>query len=371
MDTLAGAVRQCGEQLLGIVDEVCGACGKTCCHQGTMMGSADIRRLYKGMLFDPLVRARLEAGLRERGRELRLEHEAIEQITGILERAQGADRATDLAVIRERLAEWRLFCDRLESGEELNLDSLAFLLRFSAIRANVLRVLRDFPGALEALSAHAALQGLVQAGRRRMLPPPCLFLGSGGCLAGEWKPAKCANFFCAGAPNLLAQITQEMSFEAFVQANFRAMTGHEVLRYVELELWLGREFVEPKVLVSPNPALRQALDNALSITFMAVEHRQERGPFMWSTAEAHARLSALPEKMAYVVEAEEVSGDALYELAVALDRLRVDGTPPAFYVLAERLSEKSFFPHPLWSDQMMTQPLGFMDLIAIDFTADE
>jgi|LSQX01.1.fsa_nt_gb hypothetical protein len=370
VDVLAGSVRQCNQQLLDIVEAVCGACGKTCCHQGTMMGSTDLRRLYKGILFDPLARARLESGLQERGAEMRVEQEAIEQIVGILERSQGTDRQSDLAVLRERLTEWRLFCDRLQSGEELTLDGLTFLLRFSAIRANVLRVLREFPGALEALASHVSLQGL-HTGRGRMAPPSCLFLGAGGCLAGDWKPAKCANFYCAGQPNLLAEIAREMSFEEFVRANFRALTPDETLRYLELELFLGREFVEPKIVLQPNTALRQALDKALSISFTVVEHRKEPGAFMWSTAEVHARLGALPEGVAYVVETGEVSGEALYELAVALDRLRVEQTPPAFYLLAESLTIRSFFPHPLWTDQIMTQPLGFLDLIAVDIAADE
>jgi hypothetical protein len=323
------------------------------------------------MLFDPTVRVRLEVGLRERSRELRVELQAIEQITAILERAEGAERRTDLTVLRERLAEWEVFCDRLDSHEELTLDSLTFLLRFSAIRANVLRVLRDFPGAVEALSCHSALQGLMHAGTQRMAPPACLFLGAAGCLAGEWKPAKCANFFCAGQPNLLAEVSSEMDFEEFVQASFRTLTPHDTLRYVELELWLGREFIEPKIIVQPNGALRQGLDKALGIIFNMVERRKEAGPFMWSAAEAYARLNVLPEHTAYVMEADEISGGALYELAVALDRLRVQGTPRAFYLLADRLAEKSFLPHPLWTDQMMSQPLGFLDLFVVDFTSDE
>ena len=366
MNVLAGSVNQRRQQLLEVVDRVCGDCGKTCCHQGTMMGSADLRRLYKGLMLDPRLRARLETGLCRRGVELRTELEAMEQVTAILARGDGGERQSELALLRDRLGEWRRFCDRLESHEEWTLDSLGLLLRFSAIRANVLRVLREFPGALEALSAHAALEGLIHAGGRRMAPPPCLFLGAEGCLAEGWKPAKCANFFCAGEPNLLAEITAEMSFEDFVRANFRTLTPHEVLRYLELELSLGRDFLEPKVLIQPNAGLVEALDKLLRNEFIAVEKRKEAGPFMWSTAEAYGRLSKMPATVAYVMEADEVSGGGLYELAVALDRLRVEGTPPAFYLLAERLSQSSFLPHPLWADQMMSQPLGFLDLIVTE-----
>lgn len=366
MDALAELVNQRRQQLLDVVERVCGACGKTCCHQGTMMGSTDLRRLHKGLQLDPRLRARLGAGLRQRGGELRTELEAMEQIARLLERADSGEKGAELELLRERLDEWRRFCDRLESPEEWTFEGLGLLLRFSAIRANVLRVLREFPGAVEALANHAALGGLLHAGGRRMAPPACLFLGTEGCLAEGWKPAKCANFFCAGEPNLLAEITAEMGFEDFVRANFRTMSPNEVLSYVELELALGREFLEPKVLIQPNAGLAEALDRLLRLQFVAVESRREAGPFMWSTAEAYGRLCKLPPTVAYVVEADEVSGGGLYELAVALDRLRVEGTPPAFYLRAERLSESSFLPHPLWADQMMSQPLGFLDLIVVE-----
>lgn len=366
MSALVASVKEAGERLAQIIERVCGSCGNACCHQGTMMGSADLRRLYKGMLLEPELAATVEGGLRRRGRDLREELAALEQVTEILRSTLPAERRRDLILLEEQLAGWRDFCDRLDRPGPLTMERLNYLLRFSAIRANTLRVLREFPGAVEALSARALRPPAFHANGRRMTAPHCLFLLSEGCLAGPWKPAKCANFYCAGEPNVLEEVAREMPFEEFVLANFRSMTPDQVLRYVEIELALGREFVEPKIIVEPNTALREALVAALRGHFAAVEIRSEPAPFMWSTTEAQTRLEALPAQVAYVIETEATDGGALYEIAVALDRLRAAGKPPAFYLLVGHLGEHSFFPHPMWSDRMMSQPLGFLDLIAVE-----
>lgn len=368
MATLHSSVKQDAARLEAIIQRVCGACGNACCHQGTMMGSADLRRLYKGILLEPEVGARLQDGLRNRAPELRRELAVVEAVARAIADSPLPDQQTELALLKERLADWRDFCDRLEQPVELTRSGLSFLLRFSAIRANALRVLREFPGAAEALTKRGGEGASFLPGGRRLSAPRCLFLGSQGCLAGVWKPAKCANFFCTGQPNLLEKIAHEMNFEEFVRGNFRAFTPDQVLRYVEIELDLGREFVEPKIIVEPNRALREGLLSALQQHFTAVEVKAESGPFMWAIAEAHTRLSALPPTVAYVIETEQIDGGALYELAVALDRLRIAGTPPAFYLLAQRLTERSFIPHPLWADQEISQPLGFLDLLAVQIT---
>ncbi|HEY3396522.1 MAG TPA: hypothetical protein VGM19_02585 [Armatimonadota bacterium] len=366
MDTLAQSVREAAGRLATIIEQICGGCGNACCHQGTMMGSADLRRLYKGMHLDAALRARVTTGLRTRGRELREELAALEQVAEVLQRTVTAEQRPELGVLGERLEEWRDFCDHLDTFDPLDLDSLSYLLRFSAIRSNALRLLRGFPGAVEAVAARTSPAACFRADGRRLSAPRCLFHVADGCLAGVWKPAKCANFFCAGEPNVLAEVAREMPFDDFVQANFVPLSPDQVLRHVELELRLGREFVDPKVIIAPNTALRQALLAALREHFLAVEVKQDAGPFMWSTGEAEIKLGALPPNVAYVIEAESVDGGALYELAVALDRLRVAGTPPAFYLLAKTLSGPTFMPHPMWTDRLMSQPLGFLDLIAVE-----
>jgi hypothetical protein len=393
MPTLATSAREAAAQLEAVIQRVCGACGNACCHQGTMMGSADARRLYKGLLLEPALASRVEQGLAARARELREELAAVVQVAEILEGSAGLDRRPQLEALRRRLEEWRDFCDRLERPGPVTMERLQDALRFSAIRANALRALREFPGAVEALTAaeptplppsrggrgesiptplppslsgRGAKRPFFRENGRRLSAPRCLFHAADGCLAGPWKPAKCANFFCTGAPNVLEAIAQEMAFDDFVRANCAVMTPDQVLRYVETELRLGRDFVEPKIILEPNTALREALLAALRGHFDAVETRVEENNFMWSTEEAHTRLGALPPNVAYVVETDLIDGGALYELAVALDRLRVAGTPPAFYLLAQRLAPRSFLPHPMWADRIMSQPLGFLDLIVVE-----
>lgn len=366
MASLASTIREAEAQLQAVILRVCGACGNACCHQGTMMGSADARRLYKGLLLDARLAARVEAGLQERAAELREELTAVVQVAEVLESSAGPERRPQLEALRQRLQEWREFCDRLEQPGPITMVRLGDILRYSAIRSNALRALREFPGAVEALSAQASAHPSFRPNGRRMSAPRCLFHTTDGCLAGQWKPAKCANFFCAGEPNVLEAVAQEMPFDQFVRANFTVMTPDQVLRYVELELRLGREYVEPKIILEPNTALREALLAALRESFDAVEVREEGSSFMWSTGEAHTKLGALPPNVAYVVETDQIDGGALYELAVALDRLRVAGTPPAFYLLAKRLADRTFLDHPMWADRMMSQPLGFVDLIAVE-----
>ena len=366
MTTIASSIRESAAQLESVILRVCGACGKACCHQGTMMGSADARRLYKGLQLEPAVAGRVEAGLQARAGELREELAAVAQVADILEDSAGTERRPQLETLRARLQDWQDFCERLERPGPVTMDRLHDVLRFTAIRANALRALREFPGAVEALGARASAHPSFRANGRRMSAPRCLFHGEEGCLAGVWKPAKCANFYCAGEPNVLEAIAAELPFDDFVRANFTVMTPDQVLRYVETELRLGREFVEPKIVVGANTGLREALLAALRGSFDAVEVRAEGNTFMWSTGEAHVKLGALPPNVAYMVETDQIDGGALYELAVALDRLRIEGTAPAFYLLAKTLGAKTFLAHPMWADRMMSQPLGFLDLIAVE-----
>lgn len=378
MPTLATSVREAAARLEAVIRRVCGACGNACCHQGTMMGRADAQRLYKGLLLEPGLAARVEEGLAGRAGELRAELAAVAQVAEILRRSSGPERRPPLEALDEALQEWQDFCDLLERPGPLTQERLHEVLRFPAIRANALRALREFPGAVEALAAQdprawpasgagpRAPQPFFRENGRRMSAPRCLFHAPAGCLAEAWKPAKCANFFCAGDPNVLEAVAQEMGFEDFVRANFAVLSPDQVLRYVETELRLGRQYVEPKIILEPNTALREALPTLLRGGFAAVETRVEESNFMWSTEEAHTRLGALPPNVAYLVETDQIDGGALYELAVALDRLRIEGTPPAFYLIARRLADRSFLPHPMWADRMMSQPLGFLDLIAVE-----
>ncbi len=363
LTTLAEAVRAASQKLDGIIDRVCGACGNSCCHQGTMMGSQDLLRLHKGILLEEGREQVLREGLKRRAAELRADLAALEQVAAQLP-PKCEEQQKKLAV---HLEAWRQFCDFLESDFEIGRESFSYLQRFSAIRANALRVIQSLPGGTETLIKVALQIGAsFRLTGRRIAPPWCLFHADGGCLAGHWKPAKCANFFCTSEPNVLAEIGKAMSFEEFVLSNFRVVTEEELLRAVEVELELGREYVAPKIVVGASDELVGRIQAALGAALEFVEVKREDSPFMLSSREAYTLLDNIPEKMAYIRIHRSVDGGALYELAVSLDRLRIEGKALPFYLFADQLNPPTVLTHPLWADGVMTQPLGALDLYAVE-----
>ncbi len=366
MSKLTETVDELAEKLEGIIDRVCSACGNSCCHQGTMMGSQDLLRLHKGMLLEAGREQIVRAGLRRRSAELRVDLAALEQTAGQLAEALPDSQHPELDRLARHLAGWREFCDFLESDFALNRENLRFLLRFSGIRANALRVVQRLPEGRDRLADVAASSGAsFRLTRARIAPHRCLFHVD-GCLAGSWKPVKCASFFCTTEPNVLAEIGKDMTFEAFVLANFRAATEEQVLRAIELELELGREYIAPKIVVGSSDELVSKVEAALKAEFKFAEVRREETPFMLSSREAYALLDNLPDYMAYVRTSRSVDGGALYELAVALDWLRIAGKPMPFYLFAAALSPPTALTHPLWADGTMSQPLGGLELYALE-----
>ncbi len=81
---LGEAVKAASQKLDGIIDRVCGACGNSCCHQGTMMGSQDLLRLHKGILLEEGREQILREGLKRRAAELRADLAALEQVAAQL-----------------------------------------------------------------------------------------------------------------------------------------------------------------------------------------------------------------------------------------------------------------------------------------------
>jgi len=360
--TLADAVKAASEKLEGIINRVCGACGNSCCHQGTMMGSRDLLRLHKGILLEEGREQILRTGLKRRAAELRTDLAALEQVAAQLP-AEHKEEWDKLCV---HLEAWQEFCDFLESDFAINQQNLRFLQRFSAIRANALRVIQALPGGTQMLIEAARKVGAsFRLTGRRIAPPWCLFHADGGCLAGYWKPAKCANFFCTSEPNVLAEIGKVMDFEEFVLGNFRVVTEEGLLRAVEVELELGREYIAPKIVVGASDELVGRIQAAVGAALAFVEVKREDSPFMLSTREAYTLLDNVPEKMAYVRIHRSVDGGALYELAVSLDRLRIEGKALPFYLFADQLNPPTVLTHPLWADGVMTQPLGALDLYAV------
>ncbi len=362
---LAASVKTARETLEAIIDRVCGACGNKCCHQGTMMGSHDLRRLQKGLLIEEGREQILRDGLRRRSAEVRRDLQAIESVVQWLQQTLPADREPELHLLQERLEQWQNFCDFLDSDFEITSENLRYLICFSAIRHNALRLLREFPDAQSKLIAVAQQQGASFRGTgRRIAAPRCLF-DMNGCLAGPWKPAKCANFFCAGEPNVLREIAREMSFDEFVLGNFQVATEQELFTAIALEPQLGPDYVAPKIAVGSSDNLIKRVTELLDSAYELVEVKREKSGFMLSTAEAHTLLQALPDNMAYVIVAESIGSGALYELGVALDRLRAVGTALPFYLFAAEFSQPAALSHPLWADEVMSQPLGAIDLYVV------
>ena len=367
MATLATSVKTARDTLEAIVHRTCGACGNKCCHQGTMMGSQDLRRLEVGLALEEGREQKLRDGLRQRSVELRVDLRALEEVAELLRDSLPAEREAELDLLKERLEEWREFCEFIESDFEITHSDLSYLLRFSAIRHNALRLLREFPEAQTTLLRLASEGGAsFRASGRRLAAPRCLF-DVDGCLAGSWKPAKCANFFCAGEPNVLREIASQMSFDDFVLANCQPTSVQKVLKAIALEHSLGPKYVAPKLVVGAGQELIDAVSELLDSVCGMVEVKQ-RGDahFMLATAEAHTLLKALPADMAYVLIHKSVDSAALYELGVALDRLRVAGAALPFYLFAEEFRQPAVLPHPLWVDEVMSQPLGAVDLQVIE-----
>ncbi len=367
MNPLAASVKTARQTLEEIIDRVCGACGNKCCHQGTMMGSQDLLRLEKGLRLEEGREQIVREGLRRRSAELRVDLATINNVVEWIGQTLSAQREPELQVLRERSETWRDFCDFLESDFAMTRDNLRYLLRFSAIRHNVLRLVREFPNAQDRLIEMAEQQGAsFRASGRRIAAPRCLF-DMDGCLAGPWKPAKCANFFCAGEPNVLREIAGEMSFDEFVLGNCQVSSTEKIVKAITVELELGRQYVAPKIVVGASQDLIDSTIGLLDSAYDAVEvKRQEATDFMLASAEAHTILNALPEDMAYIVVCNGVGSGALYELGVALDKLRVTGCALPFYLFAGEFDQPSALPHPLWADEVMSQPLGAVDLYVVE-----
>lgn len=349
-----------------IVDRVCSACANSCCHQGTMMGTRDVLRLVKGMVLDPGREALVREGLRERAQELRSDLETLQGVRALLAVASD-EHGSDLAALDASLVQWEELCGALESAWTADVDSLRRMLRFAGIWAMTQQALRAFPGAYAALSTLARPGSSFRFRGRRLAPPRCLFHSlECGCLAGRWKPGKCANFFCAGEPNVLRELRQELGFEDFVLSNATLVAPEAALETVRLELRLGREYVEPKVFVGLDQEYQRALRDLLAANYeRIVEPLPAGGRFVQSVAEIEAVLGRLTPTDCCFIEAAVTDGFALYELAVALDRRRATGEAVALVVSAGALSPLSALAHPLWADAEMSQPLGVLDLYVV------
>lgn len=365
-DELVRRIREASERRQQVIDAVCGACENKCCEQMTMMGTQDLRRLLRGMLLDAEFESFVRAGLRRVADNLENDLRVVRQVTELLAAAQGAQQPGDLAELRTNVEEWERFVAWLRSDFELTLPELRRLLMFSAIRSNTLNALTRFRGALGALVNLSGGQASFRFHGRRIAPPPCLFyLEDLGCICRDAKPAKCANFFCAGVPNLLAELRGALSFDEFVLANVALASVEDIAAMMRLERRLGPQFVLPKIVLGVSDEQTEELVAAVGRAGESTRVRHLERPGIRSAAEVEEALKAIPAGTGLVEVFPALDGNTLYELALALDRMRLRDEHPSYTLLAGELIPTPA-AHPLWDDQMMAQPLGALDLFAIE-----
>lgn len=367
MNELADRAAQAHEKLTGIVDRVCGQCGNSCCHQGTMMGTHDARRLVRGMHLEEGRETAVREGLRNRAEQLRADLETLRGVAALLQQSAMADERK-LAELSKLLDDWEQLCEYLEGPWAPTAEGLHRMLRFAGVWALTLRAVGAFPG------GHAALSTLAKEGSgfrfrgRRLAPPRCLFHDlQAGCVAGRWKPGKCANFFCSGEPNLLRELRQGMSFDEFVLGNAEVVSADHALDLVRGELSLGREFAEPKVFIGLPEEHTEQLGGVLTGAYGAVDRSVETPEsFTRSVFEWEKWLERVDPDHPVLVEFSSVNGPGLYELAIAVDMPRARGEAVPLVVAAHGYASAGPVAHPLWADEEMGQPLGVLDLYVID-----
>lgn len=348
-----------------VILSVCGACENTCCQQMTMMGSQDLRRLVKAMMLRESFAARVREGLLQVADGLAADLRVLEQVADLLEQSSGSEMPEALAELRAGIEQWSDFVQWLRSDFPPDFEEMRRLLLFSGIRSNTLNALAKFPAGLGALVNLSGSEASFEFRGRRIAPPPCLFyLEESGCICAEAKPAKCANFFCAGVPNLLEKLREELGFDDFVLANFTAVSLGEVLEMVALERELGPAYVEPKIVVGIGDEGIEEIASSLDAAGDTV--RLERLPRagLRSAAEVEQQLQSIDDGEARIEVFPAVDGNSLYELALALDRLRLRDEHPGYLMAAQELLPTPV-AHPLWDDRMMAQPLGVLDLFVL------
>lgn len=331
-----------------------------------MMGSHDLLRLIKGMLLEEGRQDKVRRGLQERAREMRADIATIRRVKELLTSSSLAS-PTDLAELECLLGEWESVATLMEGQFAPREENLHALVRFAGVRAVTLRLLARIPGGHGALANFASEGSSFRFRGRRLAPPRCVFHSAdGGCLAGRWKPGKCANFFCAGEPNVLKELRARLSFDEFVLSSLCPVTAEQALQAVDLELRLGRKYIEPKILVGLNTRDWTLLEGRLGGHFAHVlTPPPVEGRYLQSRTEIEGLLAPMHEDEALLVRCAEVDGAGLYELAIALDPHRQEGEAVAFYLVADTIATPSALAHPLWTDAEMSQPLGALDLYLI------
>jgi len=363
-NALADTVTAAVEKFEAIRDRVCGACEYSCCHTGTMVGRHGIRRAAKGAELKPEVQDALRDAMRARAEELAADLDTIRQVTQLMEVGLAEDMEMELKALQRLTEDWAEFTEFLASDFEFTPENLLRVTAFTAIRANLLRQIGSFAGGHAALARFSGPGGSFQFRRRRLAPPRCMFHHD-GCVLGRYKPIKCANFFCNNEPNLLEECQQAMSFDEFVLSNMYVEPFEFTRRVIEQSSVLGRDYWEPFIAVTANDVQGDELASLVHLREGHVEVFKEPDSYFPSTEEVLRTIVATGRENTVLIRAATIGGPALYELAVALQRAHNDGILGGFFLIANGFAPSAFMPHPMWTDRMMSQPLGSLDIFAI------
>lgn len=362
---LVEKVEEARRRRQAVIEVVCGACENKCCKQMTMMGTQDLRRLIKVMRLKPDFEASVRDGLRRVAGNLEADLEVLRQVTELLSASRAEDQADDLGELRGNVEGWADFVGWLRSDFSLDFDEMRRLLHFSAIRSNTLNTLARFPGGLGALVNMSGDAASFEFSGQRIAPPACLFyLEDTGCICAEAKPAKCANFFCAGVPNLLEELRKTLSFDDFVLANFAIEDMSYIVDMMRLERELGEQYIDPKIVLGASDRQIDRLADTMRDSGEEVRLRRIERPGLRSAAEVQQQLGQIPSGVGLIEVYPGIDGNTLYELALALDRIRLRDEHPSFALAARELLSTPA-AHPLWDDRMMAQPLGALDLFVV------
>ncbi|MBC7287746.1 MAG: hypothetical protein H5T86_06820 [Armatimonadetes bacterium] len=358
---LEQAIAEARAKLEGVIQRVCGACERSCCHQGTMMGSQDLRRLIRGLQIEPALAARLREGLRERAAEVWADVEVAQRVLELM-RSAALGSSQDLAAAEEALERLRDLAELMSSDFPLDYEHLARLLFHTALRHNVIRAFRVLPGGEAALTRFAGQGSSFRYRGRRMAPPRCIFHSLAlGCLAGRWKPAKCANFFCPADPGVLDALRAEMDFDAFVLANMELVGLSRLKEILASMIELGPDYWEPVVVLGMSGPQAAELAEAVRCAGLAARVEEHSGPAPTAgDIELWGENVGLGEAVLHLVTS--LSPRDLYDVAIGFERLRINEMNRLVVLGAHKLEWPSPAPHALWSDRMMAQPVGYLEV---------
>jgi hypothetical protein len=354
------------ERLDEITLAVCGNCVKSCCHHGTMLGSADVPRLHKGLLLSPEFQERFRAGLRGRAAELQSD---LRELEAAAERAlgkpahpgNGADERSRLAAA---LSGWRDYGEFLERCDVTDADALARLRLYSAVRATAFRALRSIRGGVAALAEVGSRRPSLRFRGERMPAERCV-LHYHGCLAEQWKPAKCANFFCPADPGLIEAVHLAMGFAEFLMANIQRVHEDRLLEMIRLESGLGAAYMTPKVVFAPG-RLADRIGRMLKGKSLSPVLDPRVPQLMMSSQEVLQLLQRTAENAPRITLCGTLQGAALYEIALGIQNAERQGVVRPWYVVAEQLQRRALLPHPMWEDRAMAQPVGALEAYVVD-----